>query len=222
MVQNKGSVGYLWLILIGLVILAISPLLTLGGHQADAQAAGCWKAEITRQWNDLDLAGSVLRVSVEGKVGLPVVVRSRGDFEAVGFTGTKPEYGPYVAEFAPLSQGTYFIERQDNVADVVVDVGAVIEKKIAALAEMDSQMFEWLPWIGGRLSEVPEGKKERFEWYRQRRLRSRKGRENRYYQQVAERYGKAHAENVQFVEAFELCEYGRQPSRQELWELFPK
>ena len=108
------------------------------------------------------------------------------------------------------------------IADVVVDIGAVIEKKIAALAEMDSQMFEWLPWIGGRLSEVPEGKKERFEWYRQRRLRARKGRENRYYEQVAERYGKARAEGVQFVETFELCEYGRQPSREELWELFPK
>ena len=108
------------------------------------------------------------------------------------------------------------------VADVVVDIGAVIEKKIAALAEMESQMFEWLPWIGGRLSQVPEGKKERFEWYRQRRLRSRKGKENRYYQQVTERYGKARADSVQFVEAFELCEYGRQPSREELWELFPK
>jgi len=107
-------------------------------------------------------------------------------------------------------------------ADVVVDIGAVIEKKIAALAEMDSQMFEWLPWIGGRLSEVPQGKEERFAWYRERRIRGRKGRENRYYEQVAARYGKARAENVQFVEAFELCEYGRQPSREELWELFPK
>jgi LmbE family N-acetylglucosaminyl deacetylase len=108
------------------------------------------------------------------------------------------------------------------VADVVVDIGAVIEKKIAALAEMDSQMFEWLPWIGGSLSEVPQGKEERLAWYRQRRLRGRKGRENSYYQQVAARYGKARADSVQFVEVFELCEYGRQPDRQELWELFPK
>jgi len=108
------------------------------------------------------------------------------------------------------------------VADVVVDIGAVIEKKIAALAEMDSQMFEWLPWIGGRLDEVPQGKKERLAWYRQRRLRARKGRENTYYEQVAARYGKARADSVQFVEAFELCEYGRQPDREELWELFPK
>lgn len=108
------------------------------------------------------------------------------------------------------------------VADVVVDIGAVIEKKIAALAEMDSQMFEWLPWIGGRLDGVPQGKKERFEWYRSRHLRARKGPENSYYEQVAARYGKARADNVQFVEAFGLCEYGRQPTREELWELFPK
>ena len=120
----------------------------------------------------------------------------------------------------------YFSDRFQKpypfIADVVVDVGAVIEKKIAALAEMDSQMFEWLPWIGGSLDQVPQDKEKRFEWYRKRRFRARKGRENRYYEQAAERYGKAHAENVQFVEAFEVCEYGSRPSREKLWELFPK
>jgi hypothetical protein len=54
----------------------------------------------------------VLRVSVEGKPGLPVIVRSKGDFRTLGYTATKPEYGPYVAEFAPLSRGTYYIEPQ--------------------------------------------------------------------------------------------------------------
>ncbi len=108
------------------------------------------------------------------------------------------------------------------IADVVVDVGPVIEKKIAALAEMDSQMFEWLPWVAGYLDQVPKDKEKRFEWYRNRRFRGRKGRENRFYEQVAERYGKAHAEKIQFVEAFELCEYGSRPAREKLWELFPK
>jgi hypothetical protein len=76
------------------------------------QAAGCWKATITQQWTDTDLIGSVLRVSVWGEPWLPVEVRSRGDFRTVGYTNTKPEYGPFVAEFAPLSRGTYYIEPQ--------------------------------------------------------------------------------------------------------------
>jgi hypothetical protein len=85
-------------------------VLNSGWRGSSVQAAACWKAEITDQRTDLGLAGSVLRVSVQGKVGLPVKVRSRGSFETVNLTGTKPEYGPYVAEFAPLSRGVYFIE----------------------------------------------------------------------------------------------------------------
>jgi hypothetical protein len=37
-----------------------------------------------------------------------------------------------------------------------------------------------------------------------------------------ERYGESHAGKVKHVEVFELCEYGRRPDREELWELFPK
>jgi len=111
-VTKKTFVRYPWLMLVGLLVL-ISPLLGGLGQQAPAaQAAGCWKAEITEQWLDVDLVGSVLRVSVQGKVGLPVTIRSMGAFHTVGFTGTKPEYGPFVAEFAPLSKGIYFIEPQ--------------------------------------------------------------------------------------------------------------
>ncbi|MBW7995641.1 MAG: PIG-L family deacetylase [Candidatus Glassbacteria bacterium] len=107
--------------------------------------------------------------------------------------------------------------------DVVVDIGPVIEKKVRAISEMESQMFEWGPWIGGRdLSTIPTGKEERFQWMMSRRGRARVGAENPYYEQLVARYGKAHADKVGYTEAFELCEYGRRPSREELWELFPK
>ena len=112
MLRSRGFPKVPLLILIGLTILASLLLAGLEGHQPVVQAAACWKAEITEQWTDVALVGSVLRVSVQGKVGLPVTVRSQGGFETVNFTGTKPEYGPFVAEFAPLSKGTYFIEPQ--------------------------------------------------------------------------------------------------------------
>jgi hypothetical protein len=100
-----------WSLLVLLVLTILtSPVLLEGEEQPTVQAAGCWKAEITEQHTDVDLVGSILRVSVQGKAGLPVVVRSVGSFETVGYTGTKPEYGAFVAEFAPLSLGTYYIE----------------------------------------------------------------------------------------------------------------
>jgi len=93
-----------------LAILTGSWFLGRPGQQSTVQAATCWKAEITEQWTNTDLIGSVLRVSVEGKKGLTVLVRSLGSFKTTNTTGTKPEYGPYVAEFAPLSKGNYIIE----------------------------------------------------------------------------------------------------------------
>ena len=112
MIHGRRLYRWSLLVLLGLALVLGVLLLNPGQSQPDVQAAGCWKAEITEQWTDLDLAGSVLRVSVAGKAGLPVTVRSRGAYEAVGFTGTKPEYGPFVAEFAPMSLGTYYIEPQ--------------------------------------------------------------------------------------------------------------
>jgi hypothetical protein len=111
-VAAKGLSRRSLLILALLMILVGLLLWGRMGQQANAQAVTCWKAEITQQWTNLDLAGSVLRVSVQGKSGLPIVVRSVGGFGTIGFAGTKPEYGPYVAEFAPLSKGTYYIEPQ--------------------------------------------------------------------------------------------------------------
>ena len=112
MVTTKHLARTSFLLLVGLALLTGLIVAHPGEVQPVVKAAGCWKAEITSQHTDLDLAGSVLRVAVEGMGGLPVRVRSQGGFETLGATGTKPEYGPNVAEFAPLSRGTYFIEPQ--------------------------------------------------------------------------------------------------------------
>jgi hypothetical protein len=92
------------------VVLAGSLFVLRGERQPTARAAVCWTAAITEQWTDLSLIGSVLRVSVDGVAGLPVVVRSEGSYSTINWTGTKPEYGPFVAEYAPMTKGRYFIE----------------------------------------------------------------------------------------------------------------
>jgi LmbE family N-acetylglucosaminyl deacetylase len=107
--------------------------------------------------------------------------------------------------------------------DVVVDITPVAEKKLRALASMVSQVFEWGPWIsGGDPSAVPGEEQARLEWMRPGWLHTRVDKNHPYLKLLAERYGAEHAGRVSYAEAFELCEYGRQPSREELWELFPK
>lgn len=112
MVRVKRAVQWSLMVLCGLLVVVVPLRFDPADVQRDVQAAGCWQAEITEQQINTELIGSVLRVSVQGKGGLPVLVRSRGDFQTIGFTGTKPEYGPWVAEFAPLSRGIYYVEPQ--------------------------------------------------------------------------------------------------------------
>ena len=42
-----------------------------------------------------------------------------------------------------------------------------------------------------------------------------------YRDKLAELYGKERAAKVEYAEAFEVCEYGRQPDAAELRRLFP-
>jgi N-acetylglucosamine malate deacetylase 1 len=44
---------------------------------------------------------------------------------------------------------------------------------------------------------------------------------NQYRSKLVEIYGKEKGAKIKYAEAFELCQYGRQPSVQELQQLFP-
>jgi hypothetical protein len=48
-----------------------------------------------------------------------------------------------------------------------------------------------------------------------------KGVADRYRSKLIEIYGPDKAKEIKYAEAFELCEYGRRPSREELKRLFP-
>ena len=43
----------------------------------------------------------------------------------------------------------------------------------------------------------------------------------RYPEELTKWYGAEKADTVEFAEAFEVCEYGRQPDEEELRTLFP-
>ncbi len=54
------------------------------------------------------------------------------------------------------------------VADVVVPIDDVIEKKFRCVDALESQFYEWNPWLAGYLDEVPQDKEARFDWMKGR------------------------------------------------------
>lgn len=125
----------------------------------------------------------------------------------------------------PLSKNPVFLYFQDHFQKpnpfephVAIDITSVIDKKIHGLDAHESQFYEWLPWIAGYADEVPEGKEERIAWLKDLRggKISPSVREN-----LVKWYGASKAAQVKYAEAFEVCEYGSQPSEEELKRLFP-
>jgi LmbE family N-acetylglucosaminyl deacetylase len=130
-----------------------------------------------------------------------------------------------VPEVPPLRHNPIFLYYEDGFQkpapfhpDVAVAIDDVWDLKVAALDAQVSQMYEWLPWVDGRLAEVPADAAARREWL----SRTRAGRISPAVRSALEaRYG-ADAQQIRHAEAFELCEYGRRPSLDELRRMFPK
>jgi LmbE family N-acetylglucosaminyl deacetylase len=105
--------------------------------------------------------------------------------------------------------------------DVAVDVGAVMAQRYAVLDAMDSQFYEWLPWMDGIHESVPAGAAERRRWLEQTWDSFFRVPATRAGEALRARYG-GNAAEVIYAELFEVCEYGRQPDPDELARLFPR
>ncbi len=104
--------------------------------------------------------------------------------------------------------------------DVVIDIDDVVEKKLDMLHCHTSQMYEWLPWIGGNIDEVPEGNAERRKWL-EHRLGRFVGVADDYRDKLIELYGEEHGSEVTYAEGFEGCEYGDKLTDTRIRSLFP-
>lgn len=105
--------------------------------------------------------------------------------------------------------------------DVAVDVGDVMDVKWAMLDAMDSQFYEWLPWIMKTSGTPPSAPDERLPWLKETWSAYFRSRADKCRVVLASRYGLQHAEGVVHAEYFELCEYGHCPEPEELRALFP-
>lgn len=105
--------------------------------------------------------------------------------------------------------------------DVVVDVDEVIERKVDMIHCHASQMYEWLPYNGGYLNEVPDNPAERRGWTRTKREGRLRSAADKYREKLIGRYGEERGTHVQYAEAFELCEYGTRLTEELQQRLFP-
>ena len=130
-----------------------------------------------------------------------------------------------VPDVPPLKKNPVFLYTQDNFKkpipfqpDIAVDISDVYDQKVYGLAAHKSQVFEWLPFIAGKLDEVPKEENKRIEWLTNQRKRviTPAVRES-----LVKWYGKDRADKATDAEAFEINEYGRIPTEEEISQLFP-
>lgn len=106
--------------------------------------------------------------------------------------------------------------------DVVVATDSVIEKRLDALDAMPSQFYEG--GANGNESLVPtepEKKKARAKAVRDGFAGRYSSQANRFRKELTDWYGEEKGNAAKYAEAFEICEYGTQPNKQELARLFP-
>jgi hypothetical protein len=105
---------------------------------------------------------------------------------------------------------------------VVVAIDDAIEQKLDGLHAHESQFYEWLPYNGRYLNEVPADPAARREWLRQRRFGDFLERDaQRYRNLLIKYYGPERAAQVRYAEAFEGCEYGARLTPENIHRLFP-
>lgn len=139
---------------------------------------------------------------------------------------------PFICpEVPPLKKNPVFLYSSDGFkkpypfqADVAVALDDVFEKKLDAVHELESQVYE-----GGAsgseeyVRNVPPAADvaARKAWLKQRWERRHGDEANKFRDVLVEWYGEEKGKAIRFAETFEICEYGRQPTKDELRTLFP-
>jgi N-acetylglucosamine malate deacetylase 1 len=138
-----------------------------------------------------------------------------------------PFFGP---EVPPLKRNPVFLFSEDRfqkpnpfTGDIVVGIDDVVEKKLAVVEAMESQFYE------GGCCDVPPGglpKEAAGQATRKKEVRDAfaarfAATADRFRERLITRYGPQEGGKIRYAEAFEVCEYGRQPDEAEIKRLFP-
>jgi LmbE family N-acetylglucosaminyl deacetylase len=129
-----------------------------------------------------------------------------------------------------LEKNPVFLYMQDGfrrpnpfTPDITVAIDETIDKKFDGLDAHTSQFYEWLPWVERVLDQVPSDGNQRRRWLRNW-LEDAFGAAAitpEMRRSLEKWYGPERAARVRYAEAFEIAEYGHQPSDEEIRRFFP-
>lgn len=144
-----------------------------------------------------------------------------------GYMVTVPYFCPDVPYLKRNPVFLYYEDRFQKpnpfTADIVVGIDSVIEKKLDAALALASQTLEGGCNGNERLypENDPAERKAREEQVRSNFYRRFTNTADRFRKELATWYGQEQAKKIKYAEAFEICEYGRRPSKEEIRKLFP-
>jgi LmbE family N-acetylglucosaminyl deacetylase len=112
-----------------------------------------------------------------------------------------------------------FVHPEPFKADVCVDIDDAIEKKMDMYHQHKSQMYEWLPYNRGSLSDVPVSDSDRRAWLGKTRKPGSDA--TPYREKLIELYGPERGASIRYCEAFEDSGYGTRLTKENLSYYFP-
>ncbi len=129
----------------------------------------------------------------------------------------------------PLKKNPVFLYAPDHFkrpnpfhADVAVGIDDVIEPTLDALLVMKSQIQEGgANGYAGLYPDDPAGRRRRDEEVRKELATRYQRYADNYRDALVKFYGGDRGRKIRYAQAFEVCEYGRQPTENELKQLFP-
>jgi LmbE family N-acetylglucosaminyl deacetylase len=134
----------------------------------------------------------------------------------------------FVPDTPPTKRNPVYMYYSDGFQDpkpftptLVVGIDEMADKKWKCISAMPSQFGDKDSWQGRTLPNVPAGDRER-EAYLVNIVKERgKNLANQYRQQLLALYGQERGQRIQYAEAFQLGQYGRQATLDELKQMFP-
>ena len=134
----------------------------------------------------------------------------------------------FVPDTDPVKRNPIFLYYSDGFTKpypfeptLVVGIDEVADKKWNCVSAMPSQFGDAESWQASTIAGVPKEDKKREEYL----LNLFKDRNaeiaNKYRARLIELYGNDKGSKIKYAEAFEICQYGRQATLDELKALFP-
>jgi N-acetylglucosamine malate deacetylase 1 len=134
----------------------------------------------------------------------------------------------FVPDSPPTSRNPVFMYYSDGFQDprpftptVVVGIDDVAEKKFKCVSAMPSQFGDKDSWQGRTLQNVPAGDAERAAYLLDIVRKRNMAVADQYRERLVALYGPERGQKVRYAEAFQLGQYGRQASVDELKKMFP-